>query len=180
MPAIRDQAARDAGAHGRRRWQQGYNLAQLIREICLIRNDVLEVWLDLFAREHAGFDRPSLEVVRKTVVRFFDDLVIESAVQFASEQIGEVRRVEAALSTVESSVRLAKSEILRHMSHDLREPLAAIDFAAQALSTDENLSVHSREAVQIIMRNTRIEADHVHQLLIGAELTFRQKSLPAS
>jgi hypothetical protein len=64
VPAIRDQAGRDAGEHGRTRWQQGYNLAELIREVCLIRNAVLEVWLGVFARENAQVDRQSIEPVR--------------------------------------------------------------------------------------------------------------------
>src|SRR3954462_13155159 len=51
VAAIRDQAARDAAAHGQKRWQQGYNLAQLIREVSLIRNDVIDVWLKVFERE---------------------------------------------------------------------------------------------------------------------------------
>src|SRR3954463_16007406 len=54
VPSIRDQAARDAGAHGRKRWQQGYNLAELIREVCLIRNDILDVWLDVFMRVNSA------------------------------------------------------------------------------------------------------------------------------
>jgi hypothetical protein len=175
VPAIRDQAARDAGEHGRKRWQQGYNLAELIREVCLIRNDVLDVWLDVFAREHAELDRQSLELVRKTVVRFFDDLVIESTAQFASEQIAEVRRYEVALSDAESSARSAKAEIVRHISHDLREPLAAISFAAQELYADESFTGETREGLQIILRNIKIEARHVDQLLMAAEMTIRGK-----
>src|SRR3954468_22309494 len=35
--SVRDRTARDASAHGRKRWQQGYRLEELIRELCLIR-----------------------------------------------------------------------------------------------------------------------------------------------
>src|SRR5215212_6533618 len=67
VPAIRDQATRDAGAHGRKRWQQGYNLAQLIREVCLIRNDVLDVWVDVFKRENDALDPDSHRLLCKIV-----------------------------------------------------------------------------------------------------------------
>src|SRR3954464_13494201 len=102
VAAIRDQAARDAAAHGRKRWQQGYNLAQLIREVCLIRNDVLDVWLDVFMRDNTSFAADSRTAIRKLVMRFFDDLVIESAVQFASEQIAELQTMHEALLEAET------------------------------------------------------------------------------
>lgn len=175
VPAIRNQATRDAGLHGRKRWQQGYNLAELIREVCLIRNDVLDVWLEVFAHEHATFDRQAIGVVRRTVVRFFDDLVVDSAVQFASEQIEEVRRVEEVLSSAESSVGSAKSEILRHITHDLREPLAAIYFAAQTLLTEKRLTAEGREAGEIILRNAGITAHNVDQLLVASRLALFAK-----
>src|SRR3954463_6666175 len=41
---VRKQAARDAGIHGQKRWQQGYKLDELIREICLIRTELLGNW----------------------------------------------------------------------------------------------------------------------------------------
>lgn len=169
VPAIRDQAERDAGKHGRKRWQQGYNLGELIREVCLIRNDVLEVWLDLFVRENVTFDAASRGIAHKIVQRFFDDLVIQSAVQFASEQIDEVRSIEIALHEAESAARSARSATLHHVSHDLREPLAAISFAAQALNMDKSLSAEAKEGVGIILRNLEIEARSVDELLAGAE-----------
>src|SRR4051812_29156250 len=101
VPEIRDRAARDASAHGRKRWQQGYNLAELIREICLIRNDVIDVWLEVFERESHSFDQESRGVICRMVQRFFDDLISESTVQFTSEQIEEAKTIHAALLEAE-------------------------------------------------------------------------------
>src|SRR3954469_22061781 len=153
VAAIRDQALRDASAHGRKRWQQGYNLAQLIREVCLIRNDVLDVWLDVFMREHTAFGAESRSAIQKMARRFFDDLVIESAVQFASEQIAEIETIHAALQEAETAAHSAKTEVLRHVSHTLREPLGAINFAAEALGAEERLSADGQSNVRIILRN---------------------------
>ena len=94
-------------SHIKHRWkpdsQQGYDLAQLIREVCLIRNDVLNVWLDVFSRENGTWEVESRNLAGRMVQRFFDDLVIESAMQFASEQIAEVQTVHAALLEAESA-----------------------------------------------------------------------------
>jgi signal transduction histidine kinase len=170
VPAIQDQADRDAGEHGRKRWQQGYNLGELIRELCLIRNDVLDVWLEVFAREHATFDSASKGVTRRMVQRFFDDLVIQSTVQFAAQQIDEVGRIERALREAQNAAHTAKSEVLHHLSHTLREPLAAISFAAQALNMDKTLSPEARDSVWIILRNVKIEARSVDELLLAAKM----------
>jgi signal transduction histidine kinase len=172
VPAIRDQATRDAGAHGRKRWQQGYNLAQLIREICLIRNDVIDVWLEVFERECNPFDREARGLICKMVQRFFDDLIIESTVQFASEQIAEAQTIHAALLEAETAADSAKAEVLRHVSHTLREPLAAMNFAAAALNAEKNLSPEARHSLHVILRNIKVQAQNVNELLVAAQMTL--------
>jgi signal transduction histidine kinase len=172
VPAIRDQAARDASAHGRKRWQQGYNLAQLIREVCLIRNDVIDVWLAVFERETDDFDQGARGLICKLVQRFFDDLIIESTVQFASEQITEAQMIHAALLEAEMAADSAKSEVLRHVSHTLREPLAAMNFAAAALNAEKNLSPEARNSIRIILRNINVQAQNVTELLVAAQMTL--------
>src|SRR4051812_11246768 len=176
-PSIRDQAARDAGAHGRKRWQQGYNLAELIREVCLIRNDMLDVWLDVFLRENSASSAESRTAICKLVMRFFDDLVIESTVQFASEQIAEMETIHEALLHAETAAHSAKTEVLRHVSHTLREPLGAINFAAEAL-TEETLSSDGQNNVRIILRNLKVHRQNVNELLTAAELSLQPLAKP--
>jgi signal transduction histidine kinase len=175
IPDIRDQAAQDAAAHGRKRWQQGYDLSQLIRELCLIRNDVLNVWLDVFARDNGVLDDESKGLVVRMVQRFFDDIVIESAMQFASEQIAEMQTINAARVEAEGAAASAKSKVLRHVSHTLREPLAAISFAAEALTTEPEMSGEARKNVQIIVRNIKLQAQNVNELLAAAQLALRAR-----
>jgi signal transduction histidine kinase len=175
VPDIRDQAAQDAAAHGRRRWHQGYDLAQLIRELSLIRNDVLNVWLDVFARDNGVFDGETKRLLVRMVQRFFDDIVIESAMQLASEQIAEMQRINTALVEAQAAADSAKSKVLRHVSHTLREPLAAISFAAEALTTEPEMSGEARNNVQVIVRNIKLQAQNVNELLAAAELTLRSR-----
>lgn len=162
VPAIREQATRDATAHGTKRWQQGYNLAELIREISLIRNDVLEVWLQAFARENSAFDGLAQTVARTMVQRFFDNVVIDSTLQFTEEQAEAVRKAQAALPN-------AKAELLRHVSHNLREPLAAIAVAAEAMRAEVETTADARDFLDVILRNVTREAKFVDELLVAAE-----------
>jgi signal transduction histidine kinase len=168
--SIRDDARRDAGRHGRKRWQQGYKLQELIREICLIRNELVGNWLNVFSRNRASFDTASRDLARQVVQRFFDDLVIESTLQFAEEQGDAIRNLESELTSAKQTVKTVMSDLLQHVSHVLREPLGAISFAAQALQDENNLSKSAKEYVRIILRNVKEEAEHVNELLMASRL----------
>ncbi len=173
---IRDLAARDGGEHGRKRWQQGYQLEELIREICLIRRNFLDVWPDAFAAKNERFDGETREVAWQLADRFFDDLIIDSTVQFVDEQSEAVRKIEGELAREKRLGADAKSDLLRHVSHTLREPLTAIVFAADALIHEKTLTVEGKENVRIILRNAKVEADKVEELLLASELFFHGRS----
>src|SRR6201995_5953460 len=71
-----------ARAHGRKRWQQGYKLQELIREVCLLRRNFIDTWPDAFAATQPLFDGAAQRSARRVVGRFFDDVIIDSTVQF--------------------------------------------------------------------------------------------------
>ncbi|MFL6515648.1 MAG: RsbRD N-terminal domain-containing protein [Chthoniobacterales bacterium] len=170
-PEIRQRIAQDASAHGRKRWQQGYRLDELIREICLIRRNFLDNWLDEFAAKNNSFDTANRNMARRIVERFFDDVIIDSTVQFVDDQKEEVRRIQSELSSVKGAAASdAKSYLLRHVSHTLREPLGAILLAAEALVTEKTLGVDAKDNVRIIIRNAELEAHNIEELVLAAEL----------
>jgi hypothetical protein len=58
----------------------------------------------------------------------------------------------------------------------LREPLGAIAFAAEALSGETGLSAQAPANVRSILRNVKLEAQPIDELLLAAESGFtRQK-----
>lgn len=168
--AVRAQAARDAGEHGRKRWHQGYRLAELIHELCLLRDDVMDVWIGIFAAQHDWFRQEARDLAEKLVQRYFDDLVIESTRQFVAEKTEAIRRFEADLASAQRSATDTKSSLLRHVTHALREPLAAITFAAEALNADRSLSATARDNVRIILRNASNQAHNIEELVLAAQL----------
>jgi signal transduction histidine kinase len=170
--SVRDQAARDAGAHGRKRWQQGYNLEELIREICLIRRNFFETWPAAYAAKNESFEGKTREAARQVADRFFDNLIIDSTVQFVGEHSDAVRKIEAELMRERLVSADAKSDVLRHVSHTLREPLSAIVFAADALVVEPSLSAEGHDNVRVILRNAKLEGDKVEELLLAAQLFF--------
>jgi hypothetical protein len=51
----------------------------------------------------------------------------------------------------------------------LREPLGAIAFAAEALSGETGLSAQAPANVRSILRNVKLEAHQIDELLLAAE-----------
>ncbi len=159
-----------ARAHGRKRWQQGYKLQELIREVCLLRRNFTDTWPDAFAAANPRFDATAQRSARRIAARFFDDVIIDSTVQFVEEQTDVLHRIQSELETERRSATEVKSQILRHVGHSLREPLGAIMFAAEALLSEKSLSAEAKNMVRIILRNTAVETIGVEELLLGAEL----------
>lgn len=167
--AIQEQAARDAGRHGIKRWQQGYELAEVITEICLIRNEVLGNWLKLFARTNSDFDVNARELANELVRRFFDQVIIDSTVQFVEEKGEAPSQTQTKGNDTQSAEDRVRTDLFRRVSDTLRGPLAAIVFAAECLDGEE-LPHSAKEYVDVILRNARIEADNVDQLILAAHL----------
>ncbi len=167
---LRDLARHDATAHGRKRWQQGYRLEELIREICLIRRNFFETWPDAFAQVNPSFSGASRRKADQILSRFFDNLIIDSTVEFVEEQAQALKDLHAELIQERNAATVAKGAILRHVSHTLREPLTAIMFAIETLANRDSLSDEEKEAVRIIARNAKVEAEQVDELLRAASL----------
>ncbi|MBA3881378.1 MAG: PAS domain S-box protein [Chthoniobacterales bacterium] len=75
-----------ARAHGIHRWEQGYRLDELIREAGIIRHVFAVECVDAFAQGVPEFDARARSEAETAIHRFFDDMLIASARQFAGEQ----------------------------------------------------------------------------------------------
>lgn len=166
--SIKKQARHDAKAHGWKRWRQGYRLDELIREICLVRRDFIDIWLSAFAAAHPGFDINAQNGARRVVEGFFDNVIVEATVQFVEEHQETARQVNAALRA-ENKRAAAKAEFIQLASHRLREPLGPLFFALEDLLQEELLSPRGVETIQVLQRNLKEEARAVEDLLTFVE-----------
>lgn len=148
-------AGPDAAAHGRIRWEQGYSLEEVIREVCLLRRNIFDRWLPDFREtqpEFAGEIRRSAEQIIRL---FFDEVIVESTMQFVRENRDHARRV--------------RYEFLSRMGHDLRTPLTPILLATTSLKEEGNLRPAELEMIDMIARNATLEAALLDKLLREAE-----------
>lgn len=75
-----------ARAHGAHRWEQGYRLDEVIREAGIIRHVFSVKCVDAFAKNIPEFTNETRAEAETIIHRFFDDMLIASAAQFAEEK----------------------------------------------------------------------------------------------
>jgi signal transduction histidine kinase len=101
----------------------------LIREICLIRRNFIDTWLETLAAEERRFDFDAQNAARRVVECFFDKVIIEATLQFVEEHQEAVRRLNA---TLKPSVP-GNAEFVQHITHLLREPLGPLLLGLEVL-----------------------------------------------
>ena len=163
---VQREARQDARAHGWKRWRQGYELEELIREICLIRRNFNDAWLKAFAAIDVGFDVDAQNAARRVVELFFDNVIIEATVQFVEEHQQALRQLNPQLTPSGA----AKAEFIQRITHLLREPLGPLLLGLEVLLREENLSPRGVEMIEVLHRGVKREAEAIEELLKSTEL----------
>ncbi|MEO7724983.1 MAG: sensor histidine kinase [Chthoniobacterales bacterium] len=164
----REEASYYSSEHGAKRWEQGYRLEELIREICLIRKDFIGRWFEAFEEQRAPLPPATRRLAKRIVYRFFDDLIIFSTLQFVEEQQRRVQDAEMAMQSATQRAETAdeaRRQFLRLVSHELRAPLTPMLLGAAELEMESSLSPEARELVGVIRHHTRLEAALVDDLI---------------
>ena len=177
---IENATARYSRTHGRKRWKQGYRLEEVIREVCIIRNDFLGRWFEAYESEFGRMGAEARRSSHRIVQRFFDNVIVGSAVQYVEEQQGRLGATEAALLDQKERAEVAASarqKFLGLVSHELRTPLTPILLAASLLSLDESMPAAARELGALIAHSARLEAAFIDDLLDACRATRNQLAL---
>lgn len=126
----------DAAAHGLHRWQQGYDFAELARELGRLNESVV-LGIDRCAAAHAMEDRALLARIHAIWAAVFGIAVSSSADQFAQlrqiESVGQVRDMEAALAQVRE-LEAQRAALWEQAAHDLRGNVAVVAMATAGLT----------------------------------------------
>jgi signal transduction histidine kinase len=160
-PALAD-ANSTSSAHGRKRWQQGYRLDEVIRELSLIRRNLFERWLPDFAIQSGLFVGDTKRAAKKIIDGFFDEVIVGAVTQFVAESTENRKQI--------------RHQFLSLMSHELRTPLTPALFAVEALRKEPNLSENAVEMIELIARNIEAEAHLIDELLDASQSEVIQSS----
>jgi signal transduction histidine kinase len=181
--ALPEDADRPSIAHAHRRWQQGYRLDEVLREFCIIRRDFLGRWLAAFEEKRGPLNPHLRSRAKRLVHKFFDNIMIESAVQYVDEQRQEMKQTEVTLRQLSETAQAAeeaKTHFLDLLSHELRTPLTPALLEVSALQEDRSLSPEVGESLKTIRHNIEIEAALVDDLLDASRLAEGRLTLPVA
>lgn len=131
-----DDEIRSSAEHGLIRWQQGYDLVEVMHEwrhlhLCLVD----ELHMDFDA--HPEMPRAAQAAASRIVARFFCDGICQSSDRYnelrKTEAAGRAQYVEAALTRLNDSDQM-RANGWREAAHDLRGRLGVVKTAAELLS----------------------------------------------
>jgi signal transduction histidine kinase len=121
--------------HGMQRWQQGYQLNEVIREWGHLQVSVADE-LERYAASHPDIDPIVMASARRAWVRLCADGVVDSASEYwrlhQTESAGHVRDLEQALGALQT-IEQSRAEGWRRAAHDLRGSLTVVKGATDLL-----------------------------------------------
>lgn len=146
--------SKEAAAHGSHRWQQGYDLHEVTRELGRL-NELMTVELDAYAQSRP-LSHSAAALARKMWAESHTQYAEESTTQYfllqRTEAAGHVRDLEQALQAVHELER-QRAELWRQIAHDLRGNIGVVANAASGLQ-HENVPADSRaKLLHMLERN---------------------------
>lgn len=107
---VAEKLARDAERHGEHRWQQQYDLEEVLKELGIVCRVLLRESLDVFEREHPDTPKEQLYEARERILKFFEEAAAGSVRRYTDKQReqlntahGEVRDADHAAAAVVQS-----------------------------------------------------------------------------
>src|SRR3954447_9028214 len=151
----------NAITHGHHRWEQGYQLEEVLRELARVRVILLEHILR-FEEQQPEFRGEVRRIALRRLYFFFDQMVTRSAAQFVHEQQADLRARNQHLRAVDDS----RLRLLRISAHDLRNSLNAAHLSAEVLAGEDDPAARREEVTALARSLNRTTA------LLNDLLTF--------
>jgi signal transduction histidine kinase len=160
--------------HGLQRWQQGYQLQELIHEWGHLQICVADE-LERYAAAHPSLEPSVMPAARRAWIQLCADGVTESAAQYwrlhQTESAGHVHDLEQALAALRNMER-SRAEAWRRAAHDLRGSVTVVKGATTLLEgngSDVPEPIRA-EAAEILSASVSSLHDMLNDLLSLARL----------
>jgi signal transduction histidine kinase len=145
----------DAAAHGLHRWQQGFDLAEVTRELGRL-NECVVVELEEYAVGHPDLDPADMASARRIWAKQCSDAVSASVSQyFTLQQIeagSHIRDLERALQAVRE-LEQERARLWHQAAHDLRGNLGVVATATAGLTSPRATELMRDRFLRLLDRN---------------------------
>jgi signal transduction histidine kinase len=144
-----------AVAHGQQRWQQGFGLREVVRELGTL-NECVVVEMDQYASAEHGLSHEALSIARQVWAKMYALEIEESLGRYFElqkrEAAGRLEDLERALKTAHE-LEKERIDLWQQAAHDLRGNLSVVANATVGLTHQELHAPARDEFVRILMRN---------------------------
>lgn len=139
-----------APEHGMQRWQQGYQLPEMISEWGHLQSQLMESF-ERYALAHPEHETLVMPTARRVLMRLSTAHMYQSADQYwhlhQTEAAGHVQDLQEALNTLHSLEQL-RVQLWHQAAHDLRGGLSVVQGASSELESEE-ISPSSRSTFSV-------------------------------
>jgi len=144
-----------AAAHGLQRWQQGYDLREVTRELGKLNESVVSE-LESYTRSNPEISHDAVATARRIWAELCSTGIEQSVGKYfelqQQEAVGHVRDLESALAEIRE-LEAQRADLWQQAAHDLRGNLGVVANVTVGLS-HSGLRESSRDQfVRILMRN---------------------------
>ena len=161
--AAEDVQAGDAAAHGLHRWQQGFDLAEVVRELGRL-NETVVAEIDRCATEPLLEGHDLSSEVHRIWAGIYSVATSSSVEQFFTlqqiEAAGHVQDLEQALESLQM-LEAQRASLWQQAAHDLRGNLSVVSLVAAGLATPVGMAEKRERFLASLDRNVRA----LHSLL---------------
>ena len=148
-------AQESAAAHGLQRWQQGYDLREVTRELGKL-NECVVAELDGYTAANPQISHDTIASARRTWAALCSTGIEESVSQYfqlqQQEAAGHVKDLESALIEIRQ-LEQQRADLWRQAAHDLRGNLGVVANATVGLAHGGLAADARDDFVRILMRN---------------------------
>jgi signal transduction histidine kinase len=145
----------DAAAHGLHRWQQGFDLAEVTRELSRL-NECIVVELDSYAVAHPELNRAVMPVARVIWAQQYGAAIGASTSQyFRLQQLeanSHIRDLEHALEALRE-VEQHRAQLWQQAAHDLRGNLGVVANVTAGLASANASELARGNFLRLLDRN---------------------------
>jgi signal transduction histidine kinase len=161
-PGTRRRTIEAALKHGMTRWQQGYELVEVIRELGIVHRSILDHGIEKFFAENAQWAN-SGNIARRDLGTFFEDSAAGSVQRYVDNFTEQLRNANARLAQANESLsRIDESrlQLIRTVSHELANALNTLNFTIPLITSGHDEEIRS-EMLDVCQRNV----DEMSELL---------------
>lgn len=151
-----DEQKGDAAAHGLHRWQQGFDLGEVTRELGRL-NECVVAELEIYCRSVAASDAGAMTAARRIWAALYSVTLSASTSQYFKlqkmEAASHVVELEAALHAL-TDLEARRAELWQQAAHDLRGNLGVVANATAGLGLVKDSAGDARNAfLGLLQRN---------------------------